>query len=245
VTERRAAEAAARDAAIGAAVRTVRERIGVAAARVRRDPADITLIAVTKTHPTEDVLAAARAGVRDLGENRALDLVAKASALAPALAGEVRPRWHFLGPLQSGTVRHVADAADVVQSAEPGTAIERLARRCAAAGRVMDVLIEVDLTGVRHGVAPAGLFGFADRLAMMPGVRLIGLMTIAPVSEDAEGARPCFAQVRTLSERLRTDHPGAEELSMGMSFDYEVGVEEGATMVRVGTALFGPRQRHG
>ena len=240
-----ASEPSEREAAVGSAVREVRERIARAASRVGRDPADVTLIAVTKTHPMEDALAAAHAGVRDLGENRVLDLVAKITALRAASAEVVQPRWHFLGPLQSGTVRHVADAADVVHSAEPGTAIERLARRCALAERVLDVLIEVDFTGVRHGVAPAELFGFADRLASMPGVRLIGMMTMAPVTADAEGARPFFVRLGALSERLRQDHRDAGELSMGMSFDYEVGVEEGATMVRVGTALFGPRQPRG
>ena len=234
-----------RGAVIDSAVRAVRAGIALAASRVARDPGDVALVAVTKTHPVEDMLAVVRAGVRDLGENRPQDLLAKASAMAAAPSGDIPPRWHFLGPLHSGTVRHVADAADIVQSAEPGTAIERLARRCAAGGRVMDVLIEVDFTGVRHGVAPAELFGFADRLAAMTGLRLVGLMTIAPVTADPEGARPSFARLRTLSERLRTDHPGAQELSMGMSFDYEVGVEEGATMVRVGTALFGPRQPRG
>jgi len=218
---------------VSRAVGEVRERIAAAAVRVGRTPEEVRLVAVTKTHPVEAVRAALAAGVRDFGENHAVDLAAKAAAV-PAI-------WHFIGKLQSGTVRHVADHADVVQSAEPGGALERLARRRAAGGRPLPVLIEVDLTPGRQGVGPDDVLPFADRVALMPGLILRGLMTVPPLTPDPEGARPYFARLRALSERLRSAHPEATELSMGMSLDYEVGVEEGATMVRVGTAVFGPR----
>jgi pyridoxal phosphate enzyme (YggS family) len=214
-------------------VAEVRGRIAAAALRAGRAPGDVRLVAVTKTHPVEAVRAAFDAGVEDFGENHAVDLAAKAVSV-PAT-------WHFIGKLQSGTVRHVADHADFVQSAEPGGALDRLARRRAGAGRPLPVLIEVDLTAGRQGVAPDAALAFADRVAAMPGLLLRGLMTVPPVTPDAQGARPYFARLRALSERLRTAHPDAAELSMGMSLDYEVGVEEGATMVRVGTAVFGPR----
>ena len=243
MSDRPSGEEAQRGAHVARAVAVVRGRIAEAAAGAGRDPADVTLVAVTKTHPVHDVLAAAGAGVSDFGENRAVDLAAKGEAAARAMAegGTGPARWHFLGKLQSGTVRHVADAADVVHSAEPGGAIERLARRRAVAGRVLDVLIQVDLTGTRQGVGPQEVARSADSLVRMPGLRLVGLMTIPPITADPEGAREYFVRLRELSERLRTTHPAARELSMGMSFDYEVGVEEGATMVRVGTALFGQR----
>ena len=215
----------------------VLSRIAAAAQRAGRDPDAVRLIAVTKTHPVVAVEAAVRAGVRDLGENRAADLATKATAV-PAT-------WHFLGKLQSGTVRHVADHADVVHSAEPGGAVQRLARRRAASHRLIEALIEVDFTGRRQGVGEDEALDFADALAATEGLRLAGLMTIPPQTPEAARARPYFAKLRELSERLRDHHPGAAELSMGMSLDYEIGVEEGATMVRVGTALFGPRPARG
>jgi PLP dependent protein len=224
---------ARREAAIREAVGAVRGRMHDAAERAGRDPGSVRLVAVTKTHPVEVVAAARRAGLDDLGENHAAELAAKAEAV-PAV-------WHFLGKLQSGTVRHVADHADVVHSGEPGHALERLGRRRAAAGRTIDVLVEVDFTGRRQGVRPDDVIGFASDVATMSGIRLAGLMTIPPVTSDAEGARPYFSRMRELSEVLRSVHPFAAELSMGMSVDYQVAIEEGATMVRVGTALFGPR----
>jgi PLP dependent protein len=237
-------------ARVGPAVADVRARIGRAAERAGRDPAAVRLVAVTKTHPVEAVAAAVWAGATDIGENHAVDLRDKAAAFARLSRTEgdalPPPVWHFLGKLQAGTVRHVADVADVVQSGEPGGGIERLARRRGAAARPphtnpIDVLIEVDFTGTRQGVAPDGVLRFADELAVMDALRCRGLMTIAPITPSPEGARPWFDRLRRLGERLRNAHPEAGELSMGMSVDYEIGVEEGATMVRVGTALFGPR----
>ena len=232
-------------ARVASNVADVRERIAAAAARVARDPREIRLVAVAKTHPPEAVAAALDAGVADIGENHAVEMASKVASVGAMLSrrGETgsRPVWHFLGKLQTGTVRHVADVADVVQSAEPGTALGRLARRRAAAGQPLDVLIEVDFTGERQGVAPADVLRFADEVAAMDGLRLRGLMTIAPITPTPDGARPFFARLRSLGETLDSAHPGARDLSMGMSVDYEIGVEEGATMVRVGTALFGPR----
>ncbi len=220
-------------ARVADAVHTVRARIASAALRAGRVPDDVRLVAVTKMHPVAMVRAARSAGVEDFGENHAVDLAAKARAV-PAT-------WHFLGKLQSGTVRHVADHAHVVHSGEPGTALERLARRRASAGSSIRVLIEVDFTGRGQGVGPEDVLAFGAEVDASPGLNLIGLMTVPPFAAEAESARPYFARLRELSERLRRDRPHAAELSMGMSLDYEVGVEEGATMVRVGTALFGPR----
>jgi uncharacterized pyridoxal phosphate-containing UPF0001 family protein len=139
-------------------------------------------------------------------------------------------------------VRHVADHADVVHSAEPGHALQMLGRR-RSAGRAepVPVLIEVDFTGHRQGVAPEDLAAAAGAVAATEGVALRGVMTIAPPDPDPEAARPWFARLRDLRDGLLRRFPDAGEISMGMSLDYEVAVEEGATMVRVGTAVFGPR----
>jgi PLP dependent protein len=224
------------DGPIGARVAQVRRRIEAACARSDRSPDSVRLIAVTKTVPAEAVVAGHRAGLRDFGENRATELAGKRDALQGLDA-----TWHFLGALQTGTIRHVADHADVVHSAEPGRAMERLARRVSHDGRTMPVLLEVDFTGVRRGVAPEDVPDAASTVAGVRGIRLVGLMTIAPQTPDPEGARPSFRRLRELRDGLAERFPDAVELSMGMSFDYAIGVEEGATMVRVGTAIFGPR----
>jgi pyridoxal phosphate enzyme (YggS family) len=217
-------------------VARVRAAIARAAERAGRDPAEVTLVGVTKTVPPELAARAVAAGVTDLGENDVRELAAKRAAVPGA-------RWHFIGILQSHTAHRVAELADVVESVASERAAVRLARRAAARGRRIPVLVEVDLTGTRAGVPPEALTAFADRVAALEGVELVGLMTIPPVPAAAEDSRPYFRRLRELRDGLLARHPGAVELSMGMSLDYEVAVEEGATMVRVGTALFGPRPR--
>jgi hypothetical protein len=149
--------------------------------------------------------------------------------------------WHFLGTLQSHTAHVVAEHADVVQTLVPGSAVVRLARRAAERGASLPGLIEVDFTSERAGLAPEDVERFADEVARTPGLELAGLMTIPPPTASSEGARPWFAKLRELRDRVARAHPKATGLSMGMSLDYEVAVEEGATMVRIGTALFGAR----
>jgi pyridoxal phosphate enzyme (YggS family) len=214
----------------------IRGAIAAAAARVQRQPDDVTIVAACKTVPSERLRLAASAGIAAFGENYEKDLREKARALPQV-------RWHYIGTLQSGTAHHVADAADVVQTVSGERATRRLARRAAATGRELEALIEVDLVGGRSGVPPEEVAGFADEVASLDGLRLVGLMTLPPVPEQPEDARPWFARLRELGERLRETHPDVLELSMGMSLDYEVAVEEGATMVRIGTALFGERPR--
>lgn len=223
-------------AEIGARIAEVRAKIAAACARVGRDPSEVTLVGATKMVPATHVRAAVAAGLLDVGENRVQELRDK----HPEVPGA---RWHFFGPLQSGYARHVAALADVVHTLAPGGGSDRLVARLRDLGRTIDALIEVDLTGERHGVAPAELPAYADRVAATPGLRLVGLMTIAPLAADPEAARPAFARLRTLRDEVRGRHPGVLALSMGMSLDYAVAVEEGATMVRVGTALFGARPR--
>jgi PLP dependent protein len=212
----------------------VRSRIAEAADRSGRDPSDITLVAATKTVGVERIRWAVDAGVRAIGENYVSDLRRKRQEIAGVA-------WHFIGTLQSGTASQVADDADVVESVAGERAARRLAGRAARSGRTLDVLIEVDLTEGRAGVRPHDLPAFADLVASLEGVRLIGLMTVPPIPRTPEDSRASFARLRELREATQERHPDVLESSMGMSLDYEVAVEEGATIVRVGTALFGSR----
>jgi PLP dependent protein len=212
----------------------VRARIDAACRRAGRAPGEVTLIGATKTVPVEAITEAMAAGLGEFAENYVQELAAKAGEVAGA-------RWHYIGRLQTGTVGRVADLADVVESAEPGRALAKLSRRAEAAGRVIPCLIQVDFTGRRQGVDLEGLPGFAAEASGLTGIRLIGLMTVPPLGDDPEASRPYFRRLRELREQLLGAHPGLHELSMGMSADFEIGVEEGATMVRVGTALFGDR----
>ena len=223
---------------VAANVEEVRARIARAAETAGRDPTEVRLIAVAKTIPPEPVRWAVEAGVTDVGENYAQELRTKRAAIPGA-------RWHYVGTLSSGGARAVADLADVVHSVAGERATRRLAGRAARAGKVLDALLEVDLTGERSGVAPEDTATFADLVVGLDGLRLIGLMTIPPIASDPEASRPYFAKLRALRDDLRERHPEVLESSMGMSLDYEVAVEEGATMVRIGTALFGPRSRPG
>ena len=219
--------------ALRGAIAHVRSGISSACRRSGRDPREVLLIAVTKTVPLRVIEAARDEGLSDFAENYANELAAKAPA--------VDATWHFIGRLQRGTVRHVAEFAQVVHSGEPGRALERLAARAVSAGKLVRCLLQVDFTGRRQGVAPDEAAGAVEVCASLEGVRLVGLMTLPPWTGDAEAARPFFERLRALRDRLRGTYPELAELSMGMSGDYEVAVEEGATMVRVGTALFGSR----
>lgn len=212
----------------------VRAGIRRACERVGRDPGGVRIVAAGKTVEVEALRWVVEAGVTDLGENYVRELAAKRELVPEAT-------WHFIGTLQRGTAHRVAALADVVQTAVPGRALERLSRAAGRLGRELPTLVEVDFTRERSGVGPEEAVAACDLVASTPGLRLVGLMTLPPLTPDAEGARPYFTALRGLLERVRERHPEAVELSMGMSLDYEVAVEEGATMVRIGTALFGAR----
>jgi pyridoxal phosphate enzyme (YggS family) len=192
------------------------------------------LVAAGKTVPAESLRAARAAGIEEFGENYVQELRDKREALQGV-------RWHFIGTLQSRTAPRVADLADVVQTLAPGRAADRLARRASERDGPLEVMIEVDLAGRGSGVEPERCEGFADEVGTTDGLRLVGLMTLPPVTPTAEEARPYFVRLRSLRDRVATSHPQAVDLSMGMSLDYEVAAEEGATIVRIGTALFGAR----
>ena len=212
----------------------IRARIEAACAHAGRDPADITLVAASKFVSTSVVSAAFDTGVRDFGENYAKEMRDKRTAAPGA-------RWHYLGSLQSSNAPLIAEIADVVHSLCPGKAGEHLATRAAEAGRKIPSLIQVDFTGERSGVSPEELPAFAAEAQARAGLRLSGLMTLPPMPDRPEDSRPWFRRLRELRDSLLGAYPDMKELSMGMSLDYEVAVEEGATMVRVGTALFGER----
>jgi hypothetical protein len=220
-------------------LRAMRTRIDAAARAAGRDPSSVALLAVSKTWPAADVAALAALGQCDFGENRAQELLGKAAELA-----DLRLRWHFIGQLQRNKAAAVARLGAVVHSVDRSSLAGVLDRAGQEAGRPVDVLLQVDLGGESGGVAarggaePAVVPGLADLVAGCAGLRLRGLMAVAPRGEDPS---PAFERLAALAARVRADHPEATELSAGMSGDLETAVAAGATVVRVGTALFGAR----
>ncbi|HVV30383.1 MAG TPA: YggS family pyridoxal phosphate-dependent enzyme [Mycobacteriales bacterium] len=212
----------------------VHDRVRAACASAGRDPREVTLVAVSKTFPVADVLTLHALGQQEFGENRHQEAVGKATAVPAA-------RWHFVGQLQRNKARAVASYADVVQSVDRLPLVPVLGAAARQRGRPLEVLVQVDLgsgESRRGGVAPTGLVELADAVAAQPGLLLTGVMAVAP---RAAAPRAAFARLRELAERLRRDHPQARAISAGMSADLEPAVAEGATLLRVGTALFGGR----
>ena len=217
----------------------VRARIHDACHRVERDPSEVTLIAVAKTFPVDRVIAALDAGAIDIGENRAQELKEKALVVGD------RARWHFIGPLQTNKVRLVVGVASLIHSVDRFGLGEAIARRARVLGIEQEVLVEVNVGGeaTKTGVEPQRVVSLARELDALEGIRVAGLMTIPPRTAAPEGARPYLRELAELGQLVGQEVPGARHLSMGMSGDLEVAVEEGATLVRVGEALFGPRSR--
>ena len=215
----------------------VRSRIRSACERAGRDPGGVRVVAVTKEVPVDVAGWAVESGLTDLGENYVQEMAIKVEALP-------RATWHYVGALQGSTAHRVADLADAVHSLVPGRAASRLAGRAERSGKILPAMIQVDLAGRRTGVTPEEAPAFARRAASMPGIELSGLMTLPPEPAQPEDSRPFFRRLRELRDRVRQDVDGFDDLSMGMSADFEVAVEEGATMVRIGTALFGERPSH-
>ena len=227
-------------AALRARLADVRARIARAAGRAGRDPAAIRLIAVSKTFPAEDVRAAAEAGQIDFGENKVQDALLKMDQTA-----DLPLRWHLLGHLQSNKAKK-ASRFDTVHSIDGAALIQKLDEAADAAGRRLDLLVQVDIAGeaTKHGAREDELAGIFDAARSARSCRCVGLMLLPPAVEDPNAARPYFRALRDVRERLLARGVAAsmlQELSMGMSHDFEVAVEEGATLVRVGTAIFGGR----
>jgi PLP dependent protein len=222
----------------------VLSRIENAARRAGRDPSEVKLVAVSKTHPAALVREAADAGLRDFGENRVQEAEAKIDELERETTGL---RWHLIGGLQANKSRRAARLFDLIHSVDSAALVERLERVCAEDGReTLGVLVQVDLAGEasKGGADERELTAIVEALGRCERVRCRGLMILPPFFEDAERVRPYFRRLRALRDELREGGvfaDGAGELSMGMSHDYETAVEEGATLVRVGTAVFGER----
>jgi pyridoxal phosphate enzyme (YggS family) len=219
---------------------TVRRRLAAAAARAGRAADRITLVAVSKTFSADRVRQAAHAGQRQFGENRVQEGLAK----APALPADCV--WHLLGPLQTNKARAAVPLFSLFEAVDREKVARALDAEAARAGRLVEALAEINLGGEesKHGFAPAGIEAALAPLAGLPHLRLVGLMTIPPPAADPQAARPWFRRLRAMRDALdaRPEWAGRlVELSMGMSDDFEVAIEEGATYVRIGTALFGPR----
>jgi hypothetical protein len=209
----------------------VRSAVAEAAAAAGRNPAEITTIVVTKFHPASLVRDLAELGVTNIGENRLQDAAPKARALS-----DLDLTWHFIGQLQSNKVRPVLEFATVVHSVDR----EALVDSMEASGKPVDVFIQLNLTPdpQRGGVIPSELGRLAERVAQSPSLRLLGLMAVAPLDEEP---RRAFARVRSASDELRALAPQATALSMGMSGDFAAAIMEGATHLRIGTAITGNR----
>jgi len=215
----------------------VRARIEAAAARAGRAAEDVTLVAVTKEVDAARAREAVALGVGDLGENRVQELQSKQSALAGSWV-----RWHMIGTLQRNKVPQVVGHVALIHSVDSPRLAEAIGKRAAAEGLEQDVLLEVNAGGepTKHGAALDDAIDVARGLLDVDGLRLRGLMTIAPAG-DARAAREVFRTLRELGDRLQERAPDALELSMGMSEDFEIAIEEGATIVRIGSAIFGAR----
>ncbi len=232
----------------------VEQRIAEAALRAGRDPAEITLVTVAKTFPAEVVVAAYQAGALHFGENRVEEGAVKIPAVHAAIAGP-RPTWHMVGHVQSRKAGAVVAHFDYVHSVDRLKIARRLSRFAQEAGRALPVLLECNVSGEetkfgfdlqgweQDAVKREAFFAAVEESLALPGLSVQGLMTMAPFVADPETVRPVFASLRALLDALRERFPAQDwrHLSMGMTDDFEVAVEEGSTMVRVGRAIFGPR----
>lgn len=228
---------------IAARVAAVRERISRAAERAGRAGSEVRLVAVSKTHPAEAIREAFAAGVSDFGENKVQEAETKLPSLADLRAGGAR--WHMVGHLQTNKARKAAALFDVVHSVDDARLADRLEPAAARAGRVLDVLVQVDPAAQesKHGLSERELLPALEALRGRKAVRAVGLMGFPPLEDDPEELRPFFRRLRELRDAaVRDGLLVGRELSMGMSHDLEVAVEEGATLVRVGTAIFGTRE---
>lgn len=234
-------------AAIADQLESVRERIVRACARAGRPPHEVTLVGVTKTFPIDAVLAARECGLSDFGENRVQELVEKVDAVPSRVrGGDVT--WHMIGHLQRNKARDVVDYADFFHALDSLRLAKELNKRAAHEGRVVPCLAQINVSSEesKYGIAPDEAGSFLDALASLDHVRIEGLMTIASFVDDPKHVRPEFRRLRDLFEAYdAASNPQVEMnvLSMGMSNDFEVAIEEGATHVRIGSAIFGARDQ--
>ena len=226
---------------ISANLERIRNEVADACAHADRNPAEVALMAVSKVHPVEALLEAYAAGQRLFGENRVQEAQGKVEQLRTELVEGLE--LHLIGPLQNNKTSKAAEIFDAVDTLDSMKTATRLNAAAEALGKTLRVLVEVKLSHEesKHGLAPEELPGLLVELVTLPRLRVCGLMTVPPWSEDAESARPYFQRLRQLRDENVAVYPMLTELSMGMSGDYRVAIEEGSTCVRVGTAIFGKR----
>ncbi|MCA1989898.1 MAG: YggS family pyridoxal phosphate-dependent enzyme [Desulfarculus sp.] len=217
----------------------IRARMDAAARSVGRQPGEVSLVAVSKRNPPQAVATALAAGQVDYGENYVQEAAAKIRALGPG------PRWHLIGHLQTNKARQATQLFSVIQTLDSLKLAQALDRQAGELGKRLTVLIQVSLAGEaqKSGLEPAQVPALAQAVAALPHLDLRGLMTMPPFFDDPEAARPYFARLRQLAQTLAPELPpqAMSQLSMGMSGDFEIAIQEGATLVRVGTAIFGAR----
>jgi len=238
-------DSAPRGVTVADRLAAIRERIARAARRAGRDPGSIVLIGVSKGVAPEVIREAVAAGLTDLGENRVQEARDKKAQLEgdPLFSGV---RWHLVGHLQTNKVNAALRLFDVIHSWDRPAVMEAISQRAVREGRIVEGFVQVNIGREpnKHGVDPDQLFDLLERCGSLPGLKIRGLMAIPPLADDPEASRPYFRRLRELAEEARRRGVGGfagEELSMGMSDDFEVAIEEGATLVRVGRAIFGPR----
>ena len=222
--------------------REIESRKNAAAARSGRSPEDIVLMAVTKTHGPDEINEAIAAGATDIGENRVQEVLEKYDRVSPV-------RWHLIGHLQTNKVRSIIDKVVMIHSVDSIRLAKEIDKRAGNAGRTMDILIEINsaMEETKSGIAAGDLKALAEEIsAECSNVRIRGIMCIPPMAAEPEDARPYFREAREMFEDMKTWDLPAERfcpdtLSMGMSGDFEVAIEEGSTIVRVGSSIFGPR----
>jgi hypothetical protein len=227
--------------ALGTRLAGVRDRLARAAGRAGRDPATVRLVAISKTFSAEHVRAAAAAGQVDFGENKVQEALQKI-----AQTSDLPIKWHLVGHLQSNKARKAGAEFSMIHSVDDAALVTTLDESARAAGRSVQLLVQVDLAGeaTKHGAREAELAPIFDAARGCRSARLVGLMVLPPATDDPEGARPYFRKLRGIRDGLLArgvDGSMLTELSMGMSHDFEVAVEEGSTLVRVGSAIFGER----
>lgn len=228
---------------VGENLEIVQKRVQNACRRSNRNPEDILVVGVTKTFGPETVREAVSTGLLDVGENYVQELIDKRKQVP-----DERVRWHFIGHLQSNKVKYLAGFIHLIHAVDNDSVAEEIHKRGEKAGRIIDVLVEVHTTdeATKYGVKPGETLELVKRISRLDHLRVRGLMTMGPFSDDPNDSRPSFRQLVELRKNIEREGIGRvsmEHLSMGMSHDFEVGIEEGATIVRIGTAIFGARTR--
>lgn len=234
-----------RDSAIASNLYRIQERVAQAARRGGRDPSEVTIVAVTKTVTTAAIASVVRLGITSLGENRVQEAAAKIAVMHTILPETTNINWHLIGHLQTNKVRQALKLFDTIQSVDSARLAAKLSVEAGLAGQALPILLEVNIgrETAKHGFRPEELFKTVHEIAEMPNILVQGLMTVAPLANNADIVRPVFRELKRCRDNLAALRPEIDwhHLSMGMSNDFEVAIEEGATIVRLGRAIFGER----